>query len=132
MRRLILGILAVVFLAAGAVGLWQYGTDDSGASAAASVAVRAGALLGALWLALPQLESLFRRFPPWMLGMLAGCALMVVVRPRMLVYVLPLIGILLVLRFFGWLLQPLPMKPKKGANESQVHRDSGSGRGSGG
>lgn len=123
MRRVILGILAAVFLAAGAVGLWKFGTDDSGASAAASVAVRAGALLGALWLALPQLESLFRRFPPWMLGTLAGCALMVVVRPRLLIYVLPLIGILLVLRFFGWLLQPLPTRPKKGSDRDRAPRE---------
>jgi hypothetical protein len=36
----------------------------------------------------------------------------VVVRPRLLIYLLPLLGVLLVLRFFGWLLQPLPKKKK--------------------
>jgi hypothetical protein len=47
-----------------------------------------------------------------MLGVAAACGVAVVVRPRLLVYLLPLLGVLLVLRFFGWLLQPLPMKTK--------------------
>lgn len=106
MRRAILGVFAVLFLAGGIAGLATYGTNDSTASALSSVGVRAGALLGALWLALPQLEALFRRFPPWFLASIAGAALVVIVRPRLLIYVLPFLAILAVLRFCGWILQP--------------------------
>jgi len=122
MRRLLLGIFAILFLTAGIVGLAVYGTGDSDVSAAASVAVRAGALLAALWLALPQLTELLNRFPPWMIGAMSVCALVVVVRPRLLIYLLPLLGALLVLRFFGWLLKPLPTPPpaKKRTSERTV------------
>lgn len=111
MRRLLLGLFSLLFLAAGIAGLVVYGTDDSDVSAASSVAVRAGALLAALWLALPQLTELLRRFPPWLIGAASVGALVVVVRPRLLIYLLPLFGALLVLRFFGWLLKPLPTRP---------------------
>jgi hypothetical protein len=69
-------------------------------------------LLASLWLALPQLERLLRVCPPWMFGLAGACGVAVVVRPRLLIYLLPLLGVLLVLRFFGWLLQPLPKKKK--------------------
>ncbi|MEY4177492.1 MAG: hypothetical protein RLY70_1066 [Planctomycetota bacterium] len=112
MRRALLGIFAVLCLVLGAYGVWTYGTRDSDWSALSSAGLRAGVLLASLWLALPQLERLLRVCPPWMLGVAAACGVAVVVRPRLLVYLLPLLGVLLVLRFFGWLLQPLPMKTK--------------------
>ena len=121
-----MGLLALVFLASGVAGLAIYGTTDSTASAAASVAVRAGALLGALWLALPQLEALFRRFPAWLIFSVAGAALVVVVRPRMLIYLLPLLAILAILRFFGWILQPLP--PQTGQKKRTENRPEGEKR----
>lgn len=112
MRRAVLGIFALVCLASGAYGVWTYGTRDSDWSAMSSAGLRAGVLLASLWLALPQLERLLRVCPPWMLGLAGACGVAVVIRPRLLIYLLPLLGVLLVLRFFGWLLQPLPKKKK--------------------
>jgi len=55
-----------------------------------------------------------------MLGLAGACGVAVVVRPRLLIYLLPLLGVLLVLRFFGWLLQPLPKKkPSRAAAASR-------------
>jgi hypothetical protein len=115
MRRALLGIFAVVCLVLGAYGVWTYGTRDSDWSALSSAGLRAGVLLGSLWLALPQLERLLRVCPPWLLAVAGACGVAVVVRPRLLVYLLPLLGVLLVLRFFGWLLQPLPVRKKSAA-----------------
>lgn len=112
MRRALLGIFALICLVLGAYGVWAYGTRDSDWSALSSAGLRAGVLLASLWLALPQLERLLRVCPPWMLAVAGACGVAVVVRPRLLVYLLPLLGVLLVLRFLGWLLKPLPVKQK--------------------
>lgn len=120
MRRIALGILALLFLIAGVAGLIKYGLADSGGSAAASVALRTGVLLGVLWLALPQVELLFRRFPPWLLGTVGLGGLVLLIRPRMFVYVLPILAALMVLQLAGRLLRPFrdglaEAEPKKKA-----------------
>lgn len=125
MQRLLLGILALVFLTAGVAGLSVYGTSDSDVSAAASVALRAGVLLAAWWLALPQLSQLMRRFPPWMWGCMALAAVVLVWRPRLLIYLIPLFGLLALLRFAGWLLQPLPTRRSTSQQASASTRGSG-------
>lgn len=112
MQRALLGIFAVLCLVLGAYGVSVYGTRDSDWSALSSAGLRAGVLLGSLWLALPQLQRLLRVCPPWLLGVAGACGIAMVIRPRLLVYLIPLLGILLVLRFFGWLLKPLPVTKK--------------------
>lgn len=105
MRRTILGVLALSALLVGVVA-HVYGVNTSDGNVVASGALRCGMLLGAIWLALPQLQAL--RWPPWtILSALAALATLVF-RPRLLVIVLPLIGLLAILQFVRWLLQPLP------------------------
>lgn len=110
MQRAILGILAVGFLIGGALAVYRFGVNDSSASASASVALRCGLLLSAIWLALPQIQAIARRWPPWMIfsGIAALAAL--IVRPKLLVILLPAIALLGALQFIRWLFQPLPKK----------------------
>lgn len=122
MRRIVLGIVALLFTGLGLVGLVKYGVGDSGGSAAASVALRTGVLLGVLWLALPQVEQLFRRFPPWLLGTLGLGGLVLLIRPRMFIYVLPILAALLVLQLAGRLLQPFRDGLKEGSSAKKVAR----------
>jgi hypothetical protein len=89
MQRHILGIVAIVVLAVGAV---TYGGDDA---AVAGTCLRIGAVLALLWLAMPQLRDV----PVWILGAV-GVALLVVLRwPKLLWAVVPLAVVL-------WLLRP--------------------------
>lgn len=106
MRRHLLGAFALLLLIGGVVGLIASDGDEQRGAVASSVALRAGALLGAIWLALPQLDAFFRRFPPWLLAMLGGGALVIVFRPRLIVYLAPLAGLLAALQFAAWFVRP--------------------------
>jgi hypothetical protein len=89
MQRHILGIVTIIVLA---VGVVKYAGDDA---AVAGACLRIGAVLGLLWLAMPQLRDV----PVWILGAV-GVVLLVVLRwPKLLWAVLP-IAIAL------WLLRP--------------------------
>ncbi len=59
-----------------------------------AVGVRSGLVLGAIWMALPNI----RRAPRWLLYGLGVLALVLVVRPRLLLYALPVAA---VVAFFG-------------------------------
>lgn len=122
MRRIALGIIALLFLVLGVAGLIKYGVGDSGSSAAASVALRTGVLLGVLWLALPQVEQIFRRFPPWLLGTLGLGGLVLLIRPRMFIYVLPILAALLILQLAGRLLQPFRDGMKEESSSKKIAR----------
>jgi hypothetical protein len=64
MRRHILGILALILLLLGLVTLME----DSAVSSAAGISgscIKSGLVLGALWLALPQILSTFAALPRW-------------------------------------------------------------------
>jgi hypothetical protein len=107
MRRTILGVLALCSLLVGAVA-HVYGVDTSDGDVLASGALRCGMLLGAIWLALPQLQTL--RWPPWTILSAFAAFATLVFRPRLLLIVLPIIGLVAILQFARWLLQPLPKK----------------------
>ena len=114
MRRTILGILALVFFIAGVATLAVKGTGESGVSAAASVCMRVGMLLGAFWLALPQVEKLLVRVPLWVLVGVGGGLLLAVTNFRLFHVCAPLLAIAGLAfgakRFFRWLFEPLPSK----------------------
>ena len=127
MRRTILGILAIVFFLAGVVTLAVKGTGESGVSAAASVCMRVGMLLGALWLALPQVEKLLARFPLWAIAGIGGGLLLAVTNFRLFLVCAPLLAIAGLAfgakRFFRWLFEPLPTSASK--KRAGAARDSG-------
>ena len=70
MRRHLLGIISLLLLAAAAYGLVRFGTKESHAEFLSSVCLRGGLVLGAIWLALPQLIRLFKSTSPWFVGLL--------------------------------------------------------------
>jgi hypothetical protein len=56
-----------VLLVLGSITLYS-GPQGGNSSTFASGCIRAGLFLGALWLALPQILSNFRRAPRWLMG----------------------------------------------------------------
>lgn len=125
MRRTILGILALLLFLGGVLGLWWVGGADRDGGAAASISIRAGVLLGAIWLAMPQLSRLAKIFPPWMFGAAGIGVVLLIVRPRLIGYVLPLFGVLLVIHFAGWLFRPSPQSASRGKRPSEGKSKNG-------
>lgn len=124
MRRVALGVIALLLFVGGVVGLYAVGGADRDGGVAASAAIRAGVLLGAIWLALPQLTKFLQRFPPWMLAATGLGVLLLIVRPRLIGYVAPLFGVLVAIHFVSRLLRPVSADGKR----SRAGRDVSSSR----
>jgi hypothetical protein len=71
MRRKTLGIAAVLLLAVGVVAALR-GPEDGSARGFAGGCIRVGLVLGALWLAWPQIQGIFARLPQRLAGWVAG------------------------------------------------------------
>ena len=82
MHRPSLGIISLILIVGGAVLMARPPNGDPYLGA---VSVRAGLVLGALWLALPNI----RQAPPWLLYAVGVLALVLILRPRLLLYSLP-------------------------------------------
>jgi hypothetical protein len=116
MRRHALGIIALLMIAAGVVLLWRIGPGENEWSMTASILLRAGFTMGAVWLALPQVTTLWTKTPRSLRLLLvyAMAALVtVVIRPRAILYVGPVLAALAALQFIGYLFTPLKPKPRK-------------------
>ena len=94
MQRPALGLIAIVLLA---IGVATHGGDYETVSGSS---LRIGAVLAVFWLAYPQLQ----RVPRWLMATLGACMLAVMIRPKLIVVVLPLAGLL-------WLLRPRAPRP---------------------
>ena len=110
MQRHALGIISLISLTAAVYGLVKYGISDGQTSVFASACLRIGLVLGAVWLAYPQLIKLRGGTSGWFIALLGGIALCIAVRPRLAVVLVPIMLILIALQFFGWLIKPLPNK----------------------
>jgi hypothetical protein len=71
MRRAALGLIAGFLLLIGLI-TWTSAPKTNDRDLFVGTCVRAGLVLGALWLALPQLQSLLVRAPRWILGWFFG------------------------------------------------------------
>src|SRR5437773_1910994 len=71
MRRTTLGIIALSLLLVGFIAVMN-GPGGGSAWGFSGVCLKSGLVLGALWLALPQLESLATRWPRWLLSWFIG------------------------------------------------------------
>jgi hypothetical protein len=71
MSRKLLGIIAAALLLVGCIAAVN-GPGGSTASGFAGGCIRVGLVLGALWLALPQIQSLLAHAPRWILGWFIG------------------------------------------------------------
>ena len=121
MRRHALGIFAIAFLVAAGVRLYKIGVDDAQASMMTSVFLRVGLVLGAAWLAWPQLKQLAQRVPPWLMAVAFLALIIVMMRPRYILVLAPILAALAVLQFVGWLFRPLPRPNRPGPRRNDVH-----------
>lgn len=103
MQRTILGILAAGLIAAG-LYLLQLGSKEGPVEMAAALLLRAGMVLGAVWLALPQLRQLGRRTSPWVLKVAGALLLLVVFGRRYVLVIGPLVALYVGIEVVGnWL-----------------------------
>ena len=98
MNRTLLGILAVCCFLSGVAMV----TAGQGGEVAGAL-VKVGAVLGALWLALPSISGILSRTPKWVLTAAVIGIVVCVVRPQLLLLVVPLLAVLWFLsnRFFA-------------------------------
>jgi hypothetical protein len=71
MRRTTLGIIALSLLVVGLIAVMN-GPGGSSAWGFSGVCLKSGLVLGALWLALPQIQSIATRLPRSLLGWFIG------------------------------------------------------------
>jgi hypothetical protein len=105
-RRHALGLFAVTFLTAAGILAYRIGLNEVQESVSTSICLRVGLVLGAAWLAYPQLQQLGRQFPPWLIAATAFGMLLLLVQPKAFRFLLPVILILLALQMLGRFLQP--------------------------
>lgn len=84
MSRTLLGLVALVFLLGGGLAV-AFGLTHQSDWVSGAVAVRVGAVLGVIWLALPEI----RRTSPRTLMLVAILAVVVVLRPKLVLVALP-------------------------------------------
>ena len=87
MNRTLLGLLALGIFVAGIIMV----AAGQGGGEIAGGLIKSGAVLGALWLALPQIQGLLSRTPKWMLTAIVIGAIVCVIRPQLLLIVVPLV-----------------------------------------
>ena len=105
MRRHLLGIISLTLILIGAAGFYQSRSPSGDVSPMAGYLARAGIMLGAIWLAWPQIQQVFRKFPPWLLGAI-GVAVLVLIVSSKLVWAVGLVLIAIVgLKFLGQFLK---------------------------
>ncbi len=100
-RRHCLGLLGLLFLG---IGLYQLGRANwsfAGLDAWVGSAFRMGVLLAALWLALPEIQQVLARVPAWLLVTVGIGGFVVLLRPKLLLVVIPIVGALLALQILG-------------------------------
>ncbi|MCU0963187.1 MAG: hypothetical protein MUF48_24095 [Pirellulaceae bacterium] len=117
MRRHALGVLSAVLLLTALGGWWRYGWQDSQSSVLISVCQRVGLVLGACWLAYPQLVVVLSRTSLWFVLLMGGVGLMILVRPRTAIVLGPAMLVLVVLQFIGWLIRPPQRRVRRAARE---------------
>lgn len=117
MQRHALGALSAVLLLTAVGGWWLYGWEYSQTSVWMSVCQRIGLVLGACWLAYPQLVVVLTRTSLWFVLLIAGVGLLILVRPRTAIVLVPAILVLAVLQFIGWLIKPPRRRARRGARD---------------
>jgi hypothetical protein len=93
MRRTILGVVAVVFLAAGGI-IYLSGYDEGMAEQWQGMFLRMGTLAAAVWVAWPELG----RMKPWLAVLLVGALVALVYFRRLIVPTLIVLAAFAILR----------------------------------
>ena len=106
MRRATVGIIALVLVGIAGYGFARHGFDDGTASFFWNSCWRIGLVLGAVWLALPNLLERGSGASPLVLTLAVAIGLVIVVRPRAIIFLWPVLLILGVVQFGRWLANP--------------------------
>ena len=110
-RRHILGVLGLGFIVAWQVLYWGY--EDNQSQTIASVCMRVGLTLSAIWLAFPQALGIITKFSkPLNFALLLG-GIILAFRPQMFILVGPVVAVLAGMEFVKWLFTPPERKKKK-------------------
>ncbi|MBB77333.1 MAG: hypothetical protein CMJ75_22740 [Planctomycetaceae bacterium] len=109
MQRYFLGILALLLTTTGLLWLWN-GTNNELENAIAAACLKVGPVLGALWLAFPQVLQLVRRFPPTLIVAIVVSSGFVIVRPKSAPFVVPVLFAILGLHYLGLLFKSTAKK----------------------
>ena len=88
MNRTLLGLCSLVLLMLAGVTRAS-GANDSTRMSFAAGCLRVGLVLGAMWLALPQIQRILAKTPRWLLVALAIGLVVIVVRPILALVVIP-------------------------------------------
>ena len=88
MNRTLLGLCALALLFLAGVTLAR-GTDDSTSASFAAGCLRVGLVLGAMWLALPQINRILATTPRWLLVAMGIGLVVIIVRPILALIVVP-------------------------------------------
>lgn len=107
-RRHLLGVLSLLLLSAAPVLLLVF--EGNQYDMAGSLCLRAGLVMGAIWLALPQLLTMGAGWPPRLILAIAIGVVVAVVRPKAIPIVLLVIAAVAILEAVGWLLRPAKKK----------------------
>lgn len=99
-QRLLIGLVAGVFLTVGAV-LYFFGSNPENIST--GIAVRVGLLLGVIWLAMPQLEGLKSKISAMVWTGVLLILIVAAFRPRLFPVMAGVLAVGLALNWFlGW------------------------------
>lgn len=109
MNRVSLGLTALFLLIIGVVVAVQ---QPEGGAVFAGACIRVGMVLGALWLAAPQVTSFWKKTPKWLLVAGAVALVVCVIHPIYALAAVPLLGLMW---FFGPRLMTI-WKPTPGAS----------------
>ena len=105
MRRHAVGVIALLMLGFG-IGLWIWPPSGGGAAFAHGMCLKVGLVLGAVWLAWPQLE----RLPPWLFGAVFVLIMAITIRPRVTLALLPYAAMVVPLLLLLHVLRPTRRK----------------------
>jgi hypothetical protein len=89
MNRTALGLIALLLLVIGGITLWTRGPADDSTTPFAAGCIRVGLVLGALWLALPQIMAFLARTPRWLLTASAIGLIVGAIKPILLIGIVP-------------------------------------------
>ncbi|MHB8970391.1 MAG: hypothetical protein ACYC3X_12630 [Pirellulaceae bacterium] len=111
MRRHALGILTVLLLIMAVYGWSTYGLNEGQTALFFSSCWRIGLVFGMAWLAFPQLTKLSTRTSPRFMLLMLAIGMTILVRPKSVILLGPVMLVLAALQFAGWLMKPPPKTP---------------------
>jgi hypothetical protein len=121
MKRLQIGLIALVLLIS-AASLYMMGAVANAMAGTVGGLLRVGLVMGALWLAMPQLSAFFTKTPKWLLIALVAAVVVFALQPKLLWWIpVAMLGIWFLYTRFGFGAQPasgpprVPRRPKRKA-----------------